>query len=62
MTAARLSDILLLLTRVEISCLGKEFGLKVSRDDKGGRRVYLQLIYTAPCTKGGDQEVKREQK
>lgn len=45
----------LITDRISLSCLGKDFKIRVERDclnpDNG--RVFLQIIYEAPCSKTG---------
>ncbi len=40
-------------SRITMNCLGKEMNLRIDKDNFG-TRLFLQVIYTAPCTKTGD--------
>jgi len=41
-----------LLSRITMDMLGnKTFTFFVEKDKKGGDRIYIQLVYAAPCTK-----------
>jgi hypothetical protein len=45
-----------LLARVSLSCLGNPFHIIIETDKVNGQRVYLQIMYSAPCNKGGYTE------
>jgi hypothetical protein len=54
-----------IISRIDISCLGnKNFGIRVERDvkDKENGRIFIQIMYTAPCTKTGMNEIWRGRK
>lgn len=55
-------DLLDLLMRVEAKCLGKEFAYRIANDQKGGDRLFLQVMYSAPCTKGGEVDLWKGRK
>jgi hypothetical protein len=41
-----------LLSRITMDMLGnKTFKFLLEKDKKGGDRIYIQLVYAAPCTK-----------
>lgn len=44
-----------LTSRITMSCFGTDFKLRVERDNefKNGR-IFLQVVYGAPCTKTGE--------
>jgi hypothetical protein len=43
--------------RITMSCLGVEHTLRVERDNEfDNGRVFLQVVYPAPCTKTGEKE------
>lgn len=47
-------ELIVLLHRISMSALGTEFLLIVSRDQiHQNGRIYLQVLYAAPCTKTG---------
>lgn len=47
-----------LLARVTMSCFGTEFRMRVEHDNEftidGDGRVFIQVVYDAPCTKTGE--------
>jgi hypothetical protein len=53
-----------LCDNIEMKCLGKPFSLRVERDVKrpDDGRVFLQVLYIAPCVKTGEQKEWRGRK
>jgi hypothetical protein len=53
----RLRHIIKLLKRVKISIFGKDLSLKIDRDQANqySDRIFIQVVYKAPCTKTGDE-------
>ena len=52
-----------LVSRITMDMLGnKTFTFIVEKDKKGGNRVYIQLEYTAPCTKGNTNNLWKGRK
>lgn len=40
--------------RISMSCFGCNFKMRVEHDNKfDGGRVFIQVVYNAPCTKTG---------
>lgn len=55
MLDSHLYEIRALLYRVTLECLGVPLSLIASRDKKDSNgRVYIQVIYKAPCSKTGE--------
>lgn len=48
--------------QLNMNCLGIPFTLKISRDDKFGDRIYLQIIYTSVCSKSKKLETYKGRK
>lgn len=41
--------------RIKMGLLGNDsFALRVEKDAKGGDRIFLQVVYEAPCSKTGE--------
>lgn len=51
-----------LVNRITLSCLGKEFKVLTNYDCKGGDRVFIQIVYSCECTKGGNEETWKGRK
>lgn len=49
-------EVLEMVTHLSLSVFGVEFKVRVARDVKSGNRVFIQLMYNAPCTKTGLME------
>ena len=45
-----------IVDRISCEILGNPFHINIEYDRKYGNRVYIQMIYNAPCTKGTEQE------
>jgi hypothetical protein len=55
-----LEQVIVLCDKIEMSCLGnKSFSLRVEKDVKrpDDGRVFIQVIYRAPCVKTGEDKV-----
>lgn len=52
-------EVISLLSRVDCSILGQQFIILVKRDlkDPVNGRLFIQLMYSAPCTKTGDENI-----
>jgi hypothetical protein len=48
---AMMSRVTLLLKRVTLSCLDKEFKIIIETDKVSGQRVFIQISYESKCTK-----------
>lgn len=51
-----LEEVKQIVNRLKLNCLGVKFKVKVNKDIKGGDRIFLQLVYEAPCTKTGEYQ------
>jgi hypothetical protein len=51
-----------LLSRIQMSCVGKDFSLIFNEDVIHGGRVYIQIKYESPCSKTGEIETWKGRK
>jgi hypothetical protein len=57
-TQKNLDTIKALVDRISFSIFGQEFRLRVEQDNvfKENGRIFIQVVYDAPCTKSGENQ------
>ncbi len=45
-----------LVDRISMEIFGQKFGIILERDKVNQKRLYVQAVYTAPCTNSGEIE------
>ena len=58
-----LEEVQKLVQRISISCFGTQFRMRVEHDNEfENGRIFIQIVYDAPCTKTGEMKEWRGRK